>query len=262
MPTDDPAPPTPPTTPTTPAKAAATACGVAGGPAAAERLRCPHCDYDLTGLADAGTCPECGSAITADDRKYQLRRQIFLELTRFSPWWRLGVMVLIGLPFYGWPLIFLLPPLLVAAAWFTGSRARDAAQHRLVRRLWLINLCWLQLPWIVPIIADLVIEIIAWSPVDIFGLGDLWFDDYDHLQFKTLMVFACFGAVLALPVWTWRWRTLARTAGATAASAQPKHIGLRIALRICLWPMFLPILIVVVSWAVIALADRFWPGWG
>lgn len=238
-----------------------------------EHLHCPHCDYDLTGLPDVETCPECGREITADDRRYQLRRQIFLELTRFTPWWRLGVLVLIGLIGYAWPLLFLVPGLIVAAVWFTGNAARDAAQHRLVRRLWMINLCWLQLPWVTAVLGRVAIEAFAWSPLDIFALGDRWFSNLDDFQFRVYLALACVGAAMAVPIWRWRWRANARSAGATAASAdagqyglgsrgRKGHIGLRIALRICLWPMFLPLLVIVVSWAVMKAADLFSPGWG
>lgn len=43
-------------------------------------INCATCDYNLTGLGEAGRCPECGLEFVRQDRLHEIYSQIFSEI--------------------------------------------------------------------------------------------------------------------------------------------------------------------------------------
>lgn len=210
---------------------------------------CLSCGYDLVGAAGP-VCPECGYEVTEEDVALDERRRALIELAPGSIAWRM-LPVAAALAFvWVWPIIFVVQGVLAGWVLVYGLPRLHA---RVLVRVWLMSLIWLQMIWLVPAAVAR-------------GDGWLWWLDVlsPYPRYGSSVAGWGYGAALiglavGLGVWWWSWRRLCRAAG------MPRGIWSRARVRKALWIAVGPqgmIVVGIVAAAVLArLSDRVAPGW-
>lgn len=229
--------------------------------AAAQVVRCPCCSYELRGLRDA-RCPECGWQITEADVRDDARRRVFLELTRWSVYvW--GALMLLPALLVTWGVLAIPLAAGIAAAWVAPAGTPRGLVRRVRRRVWLLGLPWLYLPWLCMAIAVPVADwlyqntsVLDWTDgeyieyiPEILGPGGVG---------AGLLISYLVGALL----WRLKLRRLAKAAGLAGIPGYDPFPWRSAATRMAV----LPIGVVLLFWTLTAgsmqLLDALVPNWG
>lgn len=225
-------------------------------PPAPRLIPCPSCDYPLA--PGVSRCSECGYQCAADESIASIRRETFLQLTRGAWIAPVGLCAMLSLvtPFFV-PLFFLV--LYLAATGLVGAKL-TGAYRRILRRVWLVALPWLLLPW-TALLAGI-------SIVPEFVLG--WRYSSDVPAFLHLSGRGAFGGlllslgVLAFNavcwwIWRWRWRAMCHSAGIPAEMQRSRAaIG---AARLAFIPACILAFCLLVTLGVSNILDFLVPGW-
>lgn len=221
---------------------------------------CPYCDYELTGLR-ASRCPECGACITETDVLHDARRRVFLALTRWRPLGLLALALLGGL-WFTWGIADIPIALGIAAAWVVPARTPPGLVRRVRRRVWLMSLGWLYIPWLCLILAIPVTDWVYWNT----SLLDWTDGDWEFIPeilgpagaAAVLMIAFAIGVVL----WRVRVRQLARATRLDEIPGYDPFPWKCAATRLAIGPAT----VVLVAWLLfsgaIQLLDWLMPNWG
>jgi hypothetical protein len=212
---------------------------------------CPSCDYDLVG-APGAVCSECGYAVTGEDVALDERRRMMVELAPGMIAWRM-LPLAAAVCFAGvWPLVFVVQ---AAAAGRVMVRGLPRLHARVFWRLWLMNLLWLQLIWVLPVALAVWRDWFGWGWS---GLGSSY-TYFGREMISRGLPMTTVGFLGGLMMWRWSWRRLCRAAG--MPREQWPRARMNMALRIAVGPQGVIVLIAAVLAGVLWICDTFVPGW-
>lgn len=226
---------------------------------------CPYCDYELAGLA-GDRCPECGNEISEADIRFDERRRVFLELTRWRVIGGNAVALLLSM-WVTWGLTLIPFGLGFFAAWVAPRGTPGGLVGRVRRRVWMLGLWRLHLPWIIGAVTPPVLEPVAdwvsWNT----GLLNWTGGEYiEYLQeiLGPVGVAAALLIVYLVSVLLWRGRlqSLARVAGLQDRPGYDPFPWRCVATRMAVYPVLVVLLVRVAVPVAVALLDSFRPNWG
>ncbi|MFN0132151.1 MAG: hypothetical protein ACKVW3_06425 [Phycisphaerales bacterium] len=205
-------------------------------------------------------CPECGYAVTDEDRTLAERRELYLD----GAMWDWGVLILIlgfaflsmrGIEYPGNLFWFIGIGATFGWAVVVGSfacRGTPRLHRRVFMRAWCVALLyWMALQPVVFYLALLLLVIAdTYDPI-----GRLW------MLVSIIGGMVC-GSVLTIPIWHRAWRRTSRLAGVPEVM-RTRRAFWRIA-RFVVWPLMvlaLPFFVGIVVAALMWALDTFAPGW-
>ncbi|VAX41325.1 hypothetical protein MNBD_PLANCTO03-1998 [hydrothermal vent metagenome] len=223
-------------------------------------VQCPYCEYALTGLRE-NRCPECGAEITEADARLDARRRVFLELTRFRVFGWNAVVLLLSMV-STWGLVLIPFGMMVLGAWTLPGRMPHGLERRVRRRVWLLSLWWLCLPWLGLMVVPFVIDWLYWNTA--------WFDFGSGGMGYMLEIVgpAGFGAALlslylvSILMWRRRLVRLGRAAGLERGPEKEPFPWRCASTRFAVYPVLGVLVAWVVIFGIIGVLDRWMPNWG
>lgn len=209
---------------------------------------CPVCGYDQSGAVEL-RCVECGYELEELDYAGDERRRLFLRFTRSTPWWIAALVLLLTT-------IVAAPMTPVVASYFIVPFVlfrRLPRQHRkTLRRVWVITVGWLHLPWLVWVLGWKI----GWSV-------ERWYDPlaavdtrWDMLSVTIIALsMVCIGAI----AWHRTYARLLPAAGLSSGVIGRPAVQRSISIMILLTCM--PMVVYVLARTVAVVLDEVYPGW-